>query len=70
MNEYAIMIAWDAEASKWYALNDDIPILLEDYSMDRLIERVKAAAPELLELNGQPYTNIRLSFTKERHAGY
>jgi hypothetical protein len=27
MNEYTILLAWDDESSKWYALNDDIPII-------------------------------------------
>ena len=67
MNEYTIFLAWDDEASKWYALNDDIPILLEDASLDMLIDRVKMAAPELLELNGRPTdTDIRLLFKMER----
>jgi hypothetical protein len=66
MNEYTVLLTWDDEASKWYAINDDIPILLEDTSLDRLINRVKTAAPELLELNGQAHTNIHLFFKMER----
>jgi len=34
MNTYTISLDWDGEASKWYALNDDIPIMLEDASLD------------------------------------
>jgi hypothetical protein len=68
MNEYTVLLAWDDEASKWYARNDDIPIILEDASLDALIDRVKMAVPELLELNGQPYTNIHLLFKMERQA--
>jgi hypothetical protein len=68
MNEYRIVLTWDEEASKWYALNDDIPIILEDASLDTLIDRVKTAAPELLELNGQPHTDIHLLFKMERQA--
>ncbi|MDR2618054.1 MAG: DUF1902 domain-containing protein [Treponema sp.] len=49
MNEYTILLNWDDEASKWYALNNDIPITLEDASLDALIDRVKMAARELLE---------------------
>jgi hypothetical protein len=33
-----------------------------------LIDRVKMAAPELLELNGLPHTNVRLFFKMERQA--
>jgi hypothetical protein len=68
MNEYTILLAWDDEASRWYALNDTIPIILEDASLDTLIDRVKIAAPELLELNGQPHTGTRLLFKMERLA--
>jgi hypothetical protein len=68
MNEYTILLAWDDESSKWYALNDDIPIILEDASLDTLIDRVKMAVPELLELNGQPHTDIHLLFNMERQA--
>jgi hypothetical protein len=68
MNEYTVLLTWDDEASKWYALNDDIPIILEDASLDTLIDRVKMAAPELLELNGQPHEGIHLLFKMERQA--
>ena len=53
MNEYLVSLDWDAETARWYALNDDIPIMLEDASLDALIYRVKLATPELLELNGK-----------------
>ena len=65
MSEYTVSLDWDEEAARWYALNDDIPIMLEDASLDTLIGRVKLAAPELLELNGQPYTDIHLIFKME-----
>jgi hypothetical protein len=68
MNEYTVSLAWDDEASRWYALNDDIPIILEDVSLDVLIDRVKTATPELLELNGQPHRDIHLCFKMERQA--
>jgi len=68
MTEYTVFLAWDDEAHKWYALNEDIPIMLEDASLDTLIERVKLAAPELLELNGKPHTDIHLLFKMEAQA--
>jgi hypothetical protein len=68
MNEYTVLLNWDEEASKWYALNDDIPIILEDASLDTLISRVKIAVPEILEMNGQPHTDIHLLFRMERQA--
>ncbi|MDR2798508.1 MAG: DUF1902 domain-containing protein [Treponema sp.] len=68
MNEYTVLLTWDDEASKWYAINEDIPIILEDVSLDTLLDRVKMATPELLELNGQPHRDIHLLFKMERQA--
>ena len=65
MKEYTVSLDWDDEAAKWYALNEDIPIMLEDASLDALINRVKSAAPELLELNGKPHKSIHLLFKME-----
>jgi len=65
MDKYTVSLNWDEEATKWYALNDDIPVMLEDASLDRLIHRVKLAAPELLELNGKPHEDIHLLFKME-----
>jgi len=62
MEEYTITIAFDEEASVWYALNDDIPIALESDSIDVLIERVKLAVPELLELNGKNKASFLKNF--------
>jgi uncharacterized protein YbaR (Trm112 family) len=66
-DDYQIAIAFDNEAQKWYAQNDDIPIILEDDSLDTLINRVKLAAPEMLEINNMPCKNIKLSFKIESH---
>jgi hypothetical protein len=68
MNEYTVVLSWDDEAYKWYAIEKDIPIMLEHTSLDTLIERVKLAAPELLELNGKPHNNIRLHFKADQVA--
>jgi hypothetical protein len=68
MNEYTVTIAFDGEAQKWYAQNDDIPIILEDYSLDVLIYRVKLAAPEMLEINNMPHTGVHLVFKMEAQA--
>ena len=66
MDEYEILLTWDDEAARWIAENDDIPIALESDSLDALIERVRIAAPELLELNGKNYVNVALNFKMER----
>ena len=68
MNEYEITIAFDDEAERWYAQNDDIPIILEDDSIDVLISRVKLAVPEMLELNHLPHTGVHVVFKMESEA--
>jgi hypothetical protein len=65
MIEYTIVITWDSEAAVWCAVCDDIPIALESGSFDILVERVKSAAPELLEMNGAA-TKCVLRFVAER----
>ena len=63
---YTIDINWDDEAGVWYAICDDIPLALENESLDLLIERVRSAAPELLELNGMPAGPTLLHFKADR----
>ena len=39
----------------WIAIGEDVPgLVLESGSLDALVERVKQAVPELIELNGHP----------------
>ena len=55
MPAYTINFLWDAEVAVWVATSEDIPgLALESGSYDALIERVRFAVPELLELNGLP----------------
>lgn len=50
--EYKVNFTWDEEVSVWIAQSDDIPgLVLESGSLEALIERVRYAAPELIELN-------------------
>jgi len=65
MNEYTISLSFDDESQKWYAQNDEIPIILEDFSLDSLIKRIKLAIPEMLEINNLPKTDIYLAFKME-----
>ena len=52
--EYTANLMWDAKAAVWVAISEDIiGLVMEGGSLDALIERVKFAVPELLELNGQ-----------------
>jgi len=48
------------------AHDDDIPIVLEGESLDLLMERVRIAVPEILELNGMEHRGIGLEFTMKR----
>ncbi|MCR5088716.1 MAG: DUF1902 domain-containing protein [Oscillospiraceae bacterium] len=50
---YRIDLLWDGEANVWIATSDDVPgLVLESDSVDALIEKLKYAIPELIELNG------------------
>lgn len=46
-----VSIKWDPEADVWIAVCDRIGLALESGSYDALIERVKIAAPEMIEEN-------------------
>ena len=69
MNEYTIILSWDDEASVWIAESPDLPgLILESGSFDALVERVKNAVPDLLELKEKDHTNVKLHFKAERQA--
>ncbi len=51
---YIVNLTWDHDAGVWTATSDDIPgLVLESGSFDALLERVRFAAPELLDLNSK-----------------
>ena len=51
---YTIYFTWDEEANVWIATSPNITgLVLESESLDKLIQKAKDAAPELVELNGQ-----------------
>ena len=64
--KYIVKLTWDGEASMWIATSDDVPgLVLESNSYDALIEKVKFAIPELLELNNS--TSVKeINFISER----
>jgi len=65
--EYVVNFIWDNEACVWVATSDDIPgLVLESGSFDALLERVRFAVPELLELNDPDATPLTLTFQSER----
>jgi predicted RNase H-like HicB family nuclease len=69
MPEYTIVLFWDDEASVWIAESQAIPgLILESESFDTLVERVKKAVPDLLELSGTVHAQIKLHFKAERLA--
>ena len=68
MSEYKIKFQWDAEVAVWIATSDDVPgLVLESGSFDVLVERVRYAVPELLEMNGISRSEVPLHFLSERH---
>lgn len=66
--ECKIKFTWDDEAAVWIATSDDVPgLVMESGSFDALVERVRFAIPELLELNSVKAPRCNLSFLAERH---
>ncbi|MBQ6908298.1 MAG: DUF1902 domain-containing protein [Clostridia bacterium] len=66
--EYIINLTWDADANVWTATSEGIPgLVLESGSFDALLERVRFAVPELLELNSKKQSNLSLLFQSVRH---
>lgn len=66
--ELTIKITWDPEACVWTADGgEDVPgLAMESGSIDALIERLRYAVPELLELNGKPAGPLTLRMVSER----
>lgn len=49
---YTVTAFWDDEAKVWVATSDDVPgLATEARTLDALVERVHAVAPELLDDN-------------------
>jgi hypothetical protein len=66
MAEYTVLLNWDNEAYVWMATSVDVPgLALESGSVDALIERVKFAVPDLLDIKN---TDIKINFKAERLA--
>lgn len=67
MRELLVNLTWDPEVCVWIAESDDVPgLVLESGSFDALIERVRFAIPELLELNGTALAPVQLRIVSER----
>lgn len=66
--EYTINLIWDKEAGVWVATSEDVAgLVLESGSLDALIERVKVAVSELLELNQKNIHKANIYFKSERY---
>ena len=64
---YIVNLTWDNDANVWIAESDDIPgLVLESGSYDALIERVRFAIPELINLNNPTNISPTLTFLSER----
>jgi hypothetical protein len=59
---YDIDVSWDETAGIWCAVCDEIPLAFESNSFDALIEKVKTAAHEILELNQKLTAGTQLCF--------
>ena len=66
--KYTVITAWDEETDVWIATSEDIPgLVLESGSLDVLMERIRFAVPDLLELNGIKEKDITLVIKSEKH---
>jgi hypothetical protein len=62
-----VKLVWDSDVDRWYTETDDIPgLVLEEESFDKLVDRVRLAAPEMLELNRDYTGPVYISFEAER----
>ena len=65
--DFVIRMIWDNDASRWAAIGSPgMGLVLESDSFDLLVERVKLAAPEMVELNFNYKGPINLHFNTER----
>lgn len=65
--EYIVKFDWDDEAKVWIATsNDIIGLILESESLEKLMKRVKLAAPELIDLNHLPkYNSVKFEIEEK-----
>jgi predicted RNase H-like HicB family nuclease len=61
---YVVRATWDDEAKVWVAASDDVPgLVAEASSVEKLIKKLRALVPEMLEANGvsaPPTYQVRL----------
>ena len=62
-----VKLVWDSETNRWYTKTNDVPgLVLEAASFDELVDKVRLAAPEMLELNCDYTGPVNISFEAER----
>lgn len=62
--QYRVVFVKDDEANVWVATSEDVPgLVLESESIDRLMEKVSYAIPELLDADEDGPVHIQ-------HAGF
>ena len=65
--DFLIKMIWDNDLERWAAIGSaGMGLVLESDSFDLLVERVKLAAPEMIELNFDYKGPINLHFNTER----
>ena len=64
--KYNVRLIWDNEARVWYTHTDIPGLCLEAETFDELVEEVRLAAPEMLELNCDYTGPIHLIFEAVR----
>ena len=65
--QYTVNFSWDKDSAVWIATSEDVEgLVLESGSFDALVERVRHAIPELLELNAAAPKVIDIAFTSKR----
>ena len=58
---FRVDIKWDEEGNEWVATSDDVKgLVLNCGSVDVLIERVRFAIPDLIDVTGPFYVNFNV----------
>ena len=65
--DFLIKMIWDSDEKRWTGIGSPgMGLVLESDSFDVLVERIKLAAPEMIELNLNYKGPINLYFITER----
>jgi len=65
--ECIVKLIWDEKTDRWHSETDNnLRLTLEAASFDVLAERIRIAAPEMLELNCQYKGPIKIKYEVER----